>query len=275
VAAEPTPAVAPADEPLQWSVRPELGDGSSIQGKWSLDVEWTDEHGKLDALRAIACEGPEHVQSGVHSGVYRVRAYTAALGSHWERAIAVRAAASSPVKLALLPASRVEGEIVDASNVAAAEIAVHLISIPRKQVTSTASDANGSFALDGVVDGEYRVRVGDVDNPLLSPPDLVVKGGRVRVERIVLPPLHEIALRVVDFNGQPLSGAVLSGRSQEGGAFELETTVDGRARATRIPAGRYRVHASHKDFGRANKVVEVPKVGSATIEIALPPKSPR
>jgi hypothetical protein len=268
------PEATPASETLQWTVRPELRDGGAVAARWSLDVEWTDEHGKRRELRAIACEGPEHTQSGVSAVAYRVRAYTETLGSRWARAVAARAGAA-PVKLVLEPASRVEGEVVDSAGTSAAGVEVHLISIQTRQATTATSDANGAFVLTGVVDGEYHVRAGQLDNPLVRPPDLAVKGGRMRIDRIVLPQLFELALRVVDPYGQRLMGASVNGFSQEGGAFALETDGDGAARATQLPAGRYRVFASHTDFGRTNQHVEVPVSGNAVVEIALPHKSAR
>ena len=176
-------------------------------------------------------------------------------------AIGVEAPTHRPIEIELQPASRVRGQVIDATGrpVAGATVQASLTIISAqagiaRQPDSATSDEEGAFVIDEIGPGEIELSTkadGYATNEIKS---LIVEPGRdLEGVTIVMAPGASISGRVTDPSGNPVvaghlmaQGATISFRSSQH-AF-ARTDGEGRYRLEGVPPGRYSVTAQHDEY---------------------------
>ena len=190
------------------------------------------------------------------------------------RPVEARVAAGErrPIQLRLLRRVPVLGSVLDTAGKEVEGLAVSVRAAKRIEAR-TLTELTGRFRLSGVFEGDYELVLGDPDGPVVPPrPHSVrapVSGSLDPLLELVVPVLLSIEVLVVDDQGLPVSGARVEGRGEQGGRVEVETDAEGRARAGFLPAGSYRLFASHDTLGRGNRLIQLAADTAQPIELRL------
>jgi len=123
--------------------------------------------------------------------------------------------------------------------------------------------------------GPALLALGAPDFPVAPGRSFEALAPRVELEPCVLPPVCDVAARVVDASGLPVAGARVrcsaSPRAEQG---ELATDADGRALLRDLPPGPGRVSAEHTTLGRGNTATRFPVGEQLEVEIVLHARRP-
>lgn len=153
------------------------------------------------------------------------------------------------VNLRLVPAGMLEGRIFDAQGAPAEGIAVTLFPVDGGPEREAASDANGLYRFEKLIDGAYELMLGKATAPLVTERHAVrFVAPHLTFPDLTLPRLGEIQVRVVDSFEIPLQGVVVRGSGTNGGIIEGVTDFDGRLNTKHLPAGHYRIRLQHPAF---------------------------
>lgn len=261
------------------AVRVRREDGATVDA-WTLEVEnvaGAIAHA-LDATRSLEFTAPSIVFDAGLGSTLGIQAHATGFASATAWVRLTSAAPTADVELVLGPASAVEGRIVDDAGLPVADIQVSLapafiVSDPKSARTnlaiSTRTNALGAFQTLSLNTGRWNLLVGDRSHPLArrNDIDIDIAGRRVVLEPLELPRTFELLVRVLDDHGARVPGARVSGSGTNGGAILLATDGDGEVRASRLPAGRYRVFADSPTRGRTNRVVEIPSESSIVLTL--------
>ncbi len=175
--------------------------------------------------------------------------------------------AREELELRLLPVRSLRGSVVDTngSEVSDLPLALELGGKPRARANS---GPTGHFSFSPLPEGDYVLIVGDPRGPIV--PRVLVRLEAESSERtVVVPPLLELEVQVVDEHGLGVGAAAVEGKGESGGRLSGETDATGRLRAGRLPAGKYRVFASQPDIGRGNAIFELTSESRAPLVIRL------
>ena len=153
---------------------------------------------------------------------------------------------------------------------------------------STMSDANGRFAMSGITPGSYRLMVertgfvrsdqGSRGSGRQAPAITLVSGETLKEISIRMQPHAVIAGRVLDEEGEPLSGVqvqALSQRYMQGRRqlmpMQMSMTNDlGEYRIFGLPAGKYFVNAIYRSSGMSSMAVDRTSNGAAVPDESYP-----
>jgi hypothetical protein len=174
------------------------------------------------------------------------------------------------VNLLLVPAGVLEGRVLDARGLAAEGVPVTLVAGADNHAREAVSGPDGAFRFDGVLDGAYELVLGRASAPLVRERHaLRFRAPHLTFPDLVLPPLGEVHVRVVDGLERPLEGVLVRGSGKNGGVIDGRTDFDGRYVAKHLPAGTFRIRLQHPgldpEFARriavdvlAGEIVEAP-----------------
>lgn len=115
----------------------------------------------------------------------------------------------------------------------------------RVRTTTTTSSA-GIWRFDDVLDGRYKLFLGDPNRPLLPPEDVTFLGPEHRHPDQVVPVTASVSFAALDEGGLPLPDVHVRGFGGKGGSVDVHTDGDGLALARFLPAGSYEVRASDR-----------------------------
>jgi hypothetical protein len=167
----------------------------------------------------------------------------------------------------LLPALVARGSVTDAAGLGLADVPLALQS-SRADVAETRTRFDGRFAFEPLPGGDYELVVGDPLAPLCPRRPLRLESSSAELA-LVLPPLLELEVRVLDERGLPVADARVEGKGKNGGRVAGATDGAGLHRATQLVAGSYWLFASHPDFGRGNRAFELDAGTESPLEIRL------
>lgn len=238
-------------------VRASAGAGATFPERWTLHA------GPAAALiggdraesRTVEVEGArrEVVLADLPLGGYELRASAEALDSEPQLLLLTapdRTRATVTLVLEPIGTGFVVGSVVDAEGLPVGGLAVSLSSARTGEVSSTTTDALGAYRFSAVRDGEYRLVVGALENPLVAPKELAFQAPTLTMRPIVAPPLCELEVRVLDVAGLVVADASVQGWSQSGGRIEGRTGPLGTLSARFLPPGEYTVVVTAGEQGR-------------------------
>jgi hypothetical protein len=201
--------------------------------------------------------------SGLPLGGYEVWAEADGMSGRHEHLLLARPDALLVYQdLHLVPLAFVAGRVVDADGVGVGELPVFLRPDSGGPMLTQATDASGGYRFERVPDGEYRIETGFADASLSAPRALEVRSPSLHLPALEVPLLHELAVAVLDADGEPLAGARVRGWCDRGGRVDALTDAQGIAHATWLPAGRMTLEAAHPERMQA---------GHARVHLDFPP----
>jgi hypothetical protein len=154
------------------------------------------------------------------------------------------------VNLRLVPAGALEGRVLDAVGLPAEGVWMTLLALDGTAAGEAVTDASGVYRFEALPDGAYELLVGRASAPLLPERRPVrFQAPSLTFPDVVLPPMGEIHLRVVDSLERPLEGVQVRGSGTNGGIVEGTTDYDGRLTARHLPAGHFRLRLEHPALG--------------------------
>ncbi|MES1243960.1 MAG: carboxypeptidase regulatory-like domain-containing protein [Acidobacteriota bacterium] len=189
----------------------------------------------------------------------------------------VRVPPEEPVRIVMQPASAVEGRVVDGDGKAVAGARVLIIPAERRggfQRLDDTTDESGAFRVEGVPPGAVDVRTLAAGYQSAHVSNLEVRAGQdLKGVEIVLTPGAAVEGRVLSPSGKPVAGARVEMADEGGrGFFWMQdsgtTDGDGRYRLEGIPPGSRSFQASHPDYRRTVRDLEV-RSGENTLDLSL------
>ena len=255
-------------------VHARTGGGSSLPGRWTLVLgpsqvliggeraeERRIELGSGDAL---------HLVEDLALGGYRVGIEAERMNAEPQMVMLAQPSRTHVnVYLDLYPAGIVTGRVIDTRGTDIEGLELALESPDGSRRATAVTDATGVYVFEDVLDGEYRLFVGPVTNPLAEPRELAFKAPTLTMPVMEVPVMGELEILVVDAAGLGLEGARVTGWGREGGRIEVETDREGRVVARFLPAGHYTLSAQHPDLGRARARTELASGQRGRVEIRL------
>jgi len=172
-------------------------------------------------------------------GGYLVRAVTADLNDLPADVLLVRGSPDQFVTLALRPSGFVDGSVLDAAGRPAEGLDVTLESTQTRQRSTVTTDAAGAFVFRRVQDGEYELRFGRPDSPLLPVEKFTFRAPSLRFPTRTLPETGTLKLTVADLSLRPQPRARISGSSTGGSAVDVFADHMGRATSRHVLPGHY------------------------------------
>lgn len=137
--------------------------------------------------------------------------------------------------------------------------------------SSAFSDDDGAYAVEGVAPGPAIVSVSHSSYRRFSK-EMVIEPGANQLD-VTFGPGVEVAGRIVDERGAPVSGAWVQLSSQPRGELEYRAraATDGTFRLSPVAQGRYRLRAGHEDYSPAElkRLVLVADEPVGGLEMAL------
>jgi hypothetical protein len=245
--------------------------GAAFPERWSLVLEPSAavvtpsraEHRRIDHA-----ETNEFDVEDLPLGAYAVSVEAPGMNSVPRQVLLQKPVTDIFITITIHPAGFLTGSVSDSSGRPIADIEVLLERRDGGGLRSQRTDGGGSYLFENVLDGEYRLFVGNTTNPSVPPRELAFSAPSLHMPPIVLPPLGEIEICVRDGSGNPLEGVLLRGYGDEGGTIEAKTNRDGIAKASLLPPGFYTVIASSPALGEARGRCRLEPGGRERIELA-------
>ncbi len=183
--------------------------------------------------------------------------------------VAAAPASTQRLQFRLLATGRLTGTVVTCGLEPLEGFPVLLESLDDERLTRMETAPDGSFTFYAVIEGGYRIHYGSREHPAITPQVCRFLGPRHRVPTVTAPPFVEIRIRVVAAEGEVVPDARVEGVGQRGGSLSGTTDLEGIYRAKFLPAGTYRILASHLTLGRSEARIPVSADSPAQIELQL------
>jgi len=174
-------------------------------------------------------------------GGYRVHAEAARSNGARVSVLLTRDATESNVTLRLAPAGFVDGSVYDDAGRPAEGLEVHVTNERSKTRSTVVVDASGLFIVRDVQDGEYEIRFGEFDAPLVTPGTFTFRAPSLRWRETRLPPTGSAVVTVRDREDRPVARVEVVGEAPPSGSLRMRTGADGSAFARFVIPGRYTV----------------------------------
>lgn len=208
----------------------------------------------------LTCADGEYVVEARHAGPPELASLPLAL--------VVDGDTAEPVRLALVPARALAGTVADVNGRAVVDVPLAL-ALGERPVAETRTGPDGGFLFPPLAEGEYQLVVGDPLGPLVPRRALSLDGALGLVE-IVVPPLLDVVVRVVDDQGLALPDVEVEGTGESGGRIAGVTDARGELHVRALPPGNWRLFARDPVLGRGTRAVSLSTaVASAPVEIQL------
>jgi hypothetical protein len=202
---------------------------------------------------------------------YRVRGEARGLNNVAGDVLLVRGSDQQYVTMLFAPAGFVDGSVLTADGAPAEALDVTLESKATRERRTVSTDAAGSYRIDDVVDGSYRLTFGTLRAPLLPVDSLTFKAPSMRFLERRLPPTGSVKLRTLDLAGAPIADVHVYSEAEPRGGFDLRTDRFANAHARHLWPGRYRIEAETEDGRKADVALDVAAGDELSIEIRLQP----
>lgn len=247
-----------------------------LDGPWKLILEPSRFAigAELAERRELELPGAERdfEVTGLPLAGYDVRAEYPGLNGRALPLVLRKGAEATYVVIELSPSADVAGRLINSEGLGEEGISVHLRATGTSVDLSTVSDALGDYRFDDVLDGNYTLRVGAANAPILDPLSIQVRAPRMTVPDLEVPSLGRLRIEVVDPFDTPQPDVEVFGGGNGGGSIDVTTDSTGTALATLLPAGRYSLRAQVEGLGRGFAKVDVePSEGVTQVRLVLRP----
>lgn len=163
----------------------------------------------------------------------------------------------------------IRGRVLDTHGAAIEGLEMTLeASVSRERLTAR-TDPAGVYVFDAVLDGEYALFAGSPDSPLAPGKELAFLAPSLHFADILLAPLGELAIQVVDSRGAPVAGVRVDGYGSAGGRVALVTDEQGRGLARHIPAGDATLIATTDDARQGRQKLKLAAGERAEVTLRL------
>ena len=159
--------------------------------------------------------------------------------------------------LRLEPAGFVDGSLIDGDGLGAEACLLTLESRDGKQRQSAVSGPDGLYLFPTVMNGNYRLIVGNPVRPLVPVRDVKVLGRETRLEEIQLPPTASVLLTIVGPANEYIGEATIRGSGSSGDSIDLVSDGAGEVMARYLRPGRYRLRIQHHSGKSGKATVDV------------------
>lgn len=252
-----------ADDPRRFDGRGRLrgvleARGVDLPKAWTLVLEPDPTlvgAGRAEARRVEFAAGETRFEvADLPFGGYRAHAEAAKSNGVRVSVLLTRDATEANVTLRLAPAGLVDGMVYDDAGRPAEGLAVHVENQRSRERSSAVVDATGLFVVRDLLDGEYAIRMGEFDAPLVPAGTFTFRAPSLRWRETRLPPTGSALVLVSDGDDRPLEKVEVAGNAPPSGSFRAETDADGSVLARYVPPGRYTIEA-RRDEGRIGRAV--------------------
>jgi hypothetical protein len=225
--------------------------GAAMPERWTLLLEphpWLEGSEKAERRRIEFERGETTFRADdLPMGGYLVRAVAGGLNDLPASVLLVRGSADQFVTVALRPGGFLEGSLLDAAGRPAEGLDVTLDSIETRARATVTTDAAGGFLFRDVQDGEYEIRFGRADSPLLPVERVAFKAPSLRFPPRTLPATGTVKIKVIDLQLRPQPRARISGSNADGNSVDVFADHLGRATIRHMLPGRYVLDLSSED----------------------------
>lgn len=225
--------------------------GAAMPERWTLLLEphpWLEGSEKAETRRIEFEHGETTFRvDDLPMGGYLVRAVTGDLNDVPASVLLVRGSPDQFVTLALRPSGLIDGSVIDAEGRPAEGLDVTLESTSTRERSTVSTDPAGFYVFRNVQDGDYELRFGRTDSPLLPVEKLVFRAPSLRFPTRTLPGTGTLKLTVVDVKLRPQPQARISGSAPRGSALDVFADHLGRATSRHLLPGHYVLDATSAD----------------------------
>jgi large repetitive protein len=169
------------------------------------------------------------------------------------------------IDIALDRGANLSGRVTSAG-APVAGVQVHLAFQRTANFSNPTTDADGSYTMNGLAEGEHTIEFQKTGFVVLHKPVTITAGKDLRLDA-ELDPGRELRGRVVDHSGQPVAGANIATVGGDGRPLTMVASDgDGSFALQGLADGRYKVTARKEGFvsGEASDVV-VPQTAALTL----------
>ncbi|MBK7876884.1 MAG: hypothetical protein IPJ77_14255 [Planctomycetes bacterium] len=211
--------------------------------------------------------GAEAHVEGLPAGEYALHARASGRRSV-DASVTLEVGHVATARVQLERAGTIRGRLLDGAD-ALDTVAVRLVSKDGRHADAVATDAEGRFVFESVLESDWRIEVGPPHDPLLKDWTIEYRGTELDLGERALEGLTTLLVTVHDEHGNPIPSArVWDG--QLSGHFDLRTDENGTARARHLPPRQLRVFAEHADHGQTNRPIRIEAATPAQLELVLP-----
>lgn len=154
--------------------------------------------------------------------------------------------------LQLTPRAEFEGVVYRHTGEGAADLPVTLQMSGRPTRHQTRTNYAGLWSFQNLDEGDYVLRLGPYERPLIPPREVNVQRPITRAEDLNLPPLFEVRLRAIDEADRPIEGVTVRGFGPT--PIQCTTGFDGQVEVGHLSPGNYQVRLEHKASGRKGRM---------------------
>jgi hypothetical protein len=247
--------------------------GVALPGRWTLVLEPhpTLVGSETAERRRVELERGETTfdVGDLPLGGYRVRAVAPGLNSVPASVLLVRGSSDVFVSLRFAASGLVDGFVLDDAGAPAEGVRVTIEDQATHDRESQVTDAGGGFLFRGIVDGEYTIRFGDPESPLVLPGAFTFRAPTLRWRETRLPPTGSALVRVRDAAGRAVPEAEVLGSASPSGVLRGRADADGVLEVRWLIPGRYALTANAPDrrTGRALVAVEAGKRAEVVVAV--------
>jgi hypothetical protein len=162
-----------------------------------------------------------------------------------------------------------DGRLLDASGQGAEGQTVVLVGASRSRQYSTTTGGGGAFRFEGVRHGTYALHLGSPQSPLVLQREVEVRASLTILPELLLPPLGELFIEVVDERGAPARMIPVSGWGEPAGSLSVQTDNRGCALARFLLPGWYTLVVAQAQHGQARERIEVRAAERAKLRLKL------
>jgi len=255
-----------ADDPRRFDGRGRIrgmleARGVELPARWTLVLEPDPTlvgSGRAEPRRVEFDAGETRFDvAGLPFAGYRVHAEAPNSNGARVSVLLVRDAPEANVTLRLAPAGFVDGMVFDDAGRPAEGLVVHIENERSRTRARGIVDATGLFIVRDVLDGEYEIRFGEWDAPLVTPGEFTFRAPSLRWPETRLPPTGSLVVHVRDEEGRGIGGLAIAGSAPPRSALRAETDKDGLARVTFLLPGRYTIEVRGTDGRTLRGAVDV------------------
>ena len=245
--------------------------GATMPERWTLVLEphpWLEGSEKAEGRRLEFEHGETtFLVEDLPLGGYLVRASASGLNDVPASVLLVRGSPDQFVTLALRPSGLLDGSVIDAAGRPAEGLDVTLESIATHDRATVSTDPAGGFVFRDVQDGEYELRFGRPDSPLLPPEKVTFRAPSLRYPTRTLPATGTLKITVLDLELRPKGRARISGSAPGGSAVDVYADDLGRATSRHLLPGRYAIDAASEEGLEGHAAIEL--AGGQELEVEI------
>lgn len=141
---------------------------------------------------------------------------------------------------------------------------------PARRIART--DNKGGFLFGGLPSGRYSLCVKQIQYSLAEVKDLYVGSGCGVYQKMMMPPLSTVEVKVMDRNGAKLPNAMVRLYSSQKNDFlisfpAMKTNLYGKAVISLVPSGNYNVRVSKSSFHTGDQTINI-YAGQEKVEVS-------